>query len=375
MNATDLGATPGARSTESGHRLQFALRIDWRVVGLAAVVALTDRGLWFDALVQGRWSQSLVYLAENELTALFVVGLAAALLAVRRPALPRPVALALAVFVGCLASHAITDPKYLGVLGPNFDSAWTFVWFNARRAMLMWGLLAAAWYFLRRAEERRAALRESELARHRLDAQLALARLRTLEAQVEPHFLFNTLAHVRHLYDADPPLARQMLDRFCDYLDAALPQMRKEAATLGSELALSIAYLDVQKIRMGERLRVEIAVNDDDRRRPFPTMMLASLVENAIKHGLNPLPDGGTIRVSAESTGDRLRVVVADSGRGLTAARGTGVGLANIRGRLAAVYGAAARMTLSPNAPHGIKAAIEIPLAAPGAASFTRGRF
>jgi len=114
---------------------------------------------------------------------------------------------------------------------------------------------------------------------------------------------------------------------------------------------------------MGDRLGVEIAVADRERQQLFPPLMLASLVENAIKHGLNPLPEGGVVRVSAECSQQTLRVMVADSGRGFSASRGTGIGLANIRSRLVALYGPAARFTLAPNLPRGIRATIEIPAA------------
>jgi LytS/YehU family sensor histidine kinase len=199
------------------------------------------------------------------------------------------------------------------------------------------------------------------LERRVLETQLVEARLQVMQAQVEPHFLFNTLANIKRLYKADPVLAERMLDRFCEYMQAALPQMRNAVATLGSELGLAEAYLEVQKIRMGDRLVVEIAVPHGERQRPFPPLMLASLVENAIKHGLNPLAEGGVVRVSAESSQQTLRVMVADSGRGFSASRGTGIGLANIRSRLTALYGPAARFTLAPNVPRGIRATIEIP--------------
>jgi LytS/YehU family sensor histidine kinase len=254
---------------------------------------------------------------------------------------------------------------YAGEFDADFPggppSYWTLVWFFTRQSMMLWGILAAAWYFLQRSTERQAALRESALARRVLETQLVEARLQVMQAQVEPHFLFNTLAHVKRLFKSDPVLAQRMLDHFCAYLHAALPQMRNAVATLGSELALAQAYLDVQKIRMGDRLVVEIAVPDGERQQPFPSMMLASLVENAIKHGLNPLSEGGVVRVSAERSQEALRVIVADSGRGFFASRGNGVGLANIRGRLAALYGPAARFTLAPNVPRGILATIEIP--------------
>ncbi len=360
----DNGQRPRAHA-RSRWRLE---RIDWRVVGVVALIGALDKPDWLDSLPDAQWGPALRALARTELTGFLVLVVSATLIRWRRPTPPRPVALAIGVVASCLISFALTHRNdaahYIGGPLGGDASAWTVVWFFARRSMLLWGMLAAAWYFMQRSAERRAALQESEFARRRLEAQVAAAQLKRLEAQVEPHFLFNTLAHVRHAYETDPVLAGRMLESFCDYLHTALPNMRDATATLASELALAEAYLAIQKIRMGDRLDVHFTVADEDRLRPFPPMMLASLVENAIKHGLNPLPEGGTVRVSARSIGDVLRVVVADTGRGFSVSRGTGIGLANIRGRLAAVYGTAARITLVPNAPRGICAIIEIPIAA-----------
>jgi signal transduction histidine kinase len=349
---------------------RFVGRIDRRLVGLAALFgALENRPQWAVYVLNGEWLRAVLGLLGTQVTALLVVSLAAILMRMKRLALPRPLALAVAVLAGCSLAHAITLPLFLSTNPPKISgdatTSWTLYWFFLRHTLTVWGILAAAWYFHQRATERRARLHASELSRRRLDAHLIEARLLALQAQVEPHFLFNTLAHVRHLCKVNPPLAHRMLERFCDYLRAALPRMRDRDATLGSELALASAYLEVQRIRMGERLAVELAVADADRHRPFPPMMLATLVENAIKHGLNPLPEGGTVRVSSESTVDSLRVVVADSGRGFSTSGGTGIGLANIRGRLAALYGGTASVTLTPNLPRGIRATIEIPFTAP----------
>jgi LytS/YehU family sensor histidine kinase len=152
-----------------------------------------------------------------------------------------------------------------------------------------------------------------------------------------------------------------MLDRVCDYLRATLPQMRGEGATLGRELDLASSYLDVQKVRMGTRLAVAIDVPAGLCQLPFPSMMLLTVVENAVKHGLSPLPDGGAIAISARVHDGTLRVTVTDSGKGFSAAKGAGVGLSNIRARLSSLYGSAASLTLLPNAPRGIVAAIAIP--------------
>jgi len=280
--------------------------------------------------------------------------------------MPLPLALLLSVAVCSLLMMVLFPIPYLfddGFPGGR-PSQFTVTWFFARHLVAYWGILAMAWYFHDRATRRRAALHAATLARRQLDTQLVEARLSVLQAQVEPHFLFNTLAHLKRLYKTDPALGGRMLDRLCDYLQAALPRMRAPAATLDSELALAEAYLEVQRLRMGDRLAFDIDVGHRDRQRPFPPMMLTSLVENAIKHGVNPLPEGGSVRVWTETTANALRVVVADSGRGISTLRGTGVGLANVRSRLAALYGATARVTLAANKPRGLRATIEIPLPA-----------
>jgi len=353
------------KSPHAVYRPRFSEEIDWRIVGMTAVCSLLAEPDWVQGLTNGDWSGAVRGIAEAELFGLLILMFAAVLFRWRTRGLSRPVALTLAVILGCFAATAIQLPPYVGTWGADFPggepSYWTLLWFFSRKSMMLWGILAAAWYFVQRSTERQAALRESVLARRVLETQLVEARLQVMQAQVEPHFLFNTLANIKRLYKADLVLAERMLDRFCEYMQAALPQMRNAVATLGSELVLAEAYLEVQKIRMGDRLVVEIAVPHGERQRPFPPLMLASLVENAIKHGLNPLAEGGFVRVSAEWSQQTLRVTVADSGRGFSASRGTGIGLANIRSRLTALYGTAARFTLAPNIPRGIRATIEIP--------------
>ena len=183
-----------------------------------------------------------------------------------------------------------------------------------------------------------------------------------LQAQIEPHFLFNTLANVRRLYQTEPATAEAMLDSLMRYLETALPQMRANVSTLGREAELTASYLDIQRIRMGRRLSYTIDVAPALRDTPLPPMMLLTLAENAIKHGLAPLPEGGFVRISAHHLGDELELRVADSGRGFTQTSGAGTGLANIRARLAALYGATGRLSLAPNSPRGVTATIVVPL-------------
>ncbi len=217
--------------------------------------------------------------------------------------------------------------------------------------------------------EQRAVIAES---RERVESharQLAEARLTLMRAQVEPHFLFNTLAHVQALQEIDPPQASTMLDRLIGYLRAAMPSMRETKSTLGREIDVVRAYLDLLKIRMGNRLKYFINVPAELNEASLPPTMIATLVENAIKHGLEPKKEGGSIAVqvrkleATDAHPERLEVLVADDGLGFGGAEtgGTGVGLANTRERLKMLYGSHAELAVEPNAPSGVRAIIRVP--------------
>lgn len=230
-------------------------------------------------------------------------------------------------------------------------------------------LFAAVFVYLREADESTAAALDAERKRALFVQREEEARLRMLQAQIEPHFLFNALATVRSLYRSDAAAAQSTLDNLLHYLQVALPQMRTADTTLAREAALAEAYLEIQRIRMGRRLAFEIDIPAALRDARLPPMMLLTLVENAIKHGLAPLPEGGTIHVGAAAAGGELVVRVADTGGGFMQSSGGGTGLANIRARLAGMYGAAARLTLALNAPRGVVATIALPLSSNPAAS------
>ncbi|MGE5616178.1 MAG: sensor histidine kinase [Bacillota bacterium] len=207
------------------------------------------------------------------------------------------------------------------------------------------------------AEEKK---REAEYAR--MSQQVTEAKLQALQAQVEPHFLYNTLASVQALTEVDPDRASEMTGHLIQYLRNALPKMRESISTVAQEIDLVRAYLNILKMRMGDRLTFEIDVPPQLANAPFPPLMLPSLVENAIKHGLEPQREGGNVKISAEESAGKLRLVVADTGRGFTDALGAGVGLANIRERLTALYGDAGKLTLEANSPRGVISTIEVPL-------------
>ena len=211
--------------------------------------------------------------------------------------------------------------------------------------------------------ERRAEAATETAAEESLKRQLAEAQLKTMQAQVEPHFLFNTLASVDYLIETAPSIASKMQKSLIQYLRAALPQMREGSTTLGKEVQLCRSYLEILKFRMEDRLQYSLIIPQGLSSAQFPPMMLQSLVENSIKHGLEPKPEGGSLTISADISNGRLRVTVADSGLGFAAAgiSGSGVGLANVRERLAALYGGAAKLSIEANSPSGTIVTIEVP--------------
>lgn len=211
------------------------------------------------------------------------------------------------------------------------------------------------------AERRRAEMAESKQTA--AEKELADAKLALLQAQVEPHFLYNTLANAQLLTRSDPARADKMLGELIAYLRCSLPRTEETAATLADELARANAYLELMKIRMGERLRVEIDVPDTLHKLELPPMVLQTLVENAIKHGLEPKPGPGTIWIRAKAAGEFAEIQVADDGKGFGGATsGTGIGLKNAKERLRIAHGDAATLLISPNYPSGVTVTVRIPM-------------
>jgi sensor histidine kinase YesM len=209
-----------------------------------------------------------------------------------------------------------------------------------------------------------AAMHQADAERHLHAKQLLEARLQMMQAQIEPHFLFNTLASVQHLVETDPPAASSMLSDLIKYLRAAMPQLREQGTTLGREAELARAYLSIQRIRSGSRFDFSVDVAEVLRAEPFPSMMLLTLVENAVKHGFEVHGRRGHIRVFAEAGDTKLTVTVEDTGAGLRIDSPDGVGLSNVRDRLAALYGDAGQLVLEQNMPSGVRARIVVARAA-----------
>jgi hypothetical protein len=201
--------------------------------------------------------------------------------------------------------------------------------------------------------------------RESMQRQLSETKMQMMQAQVEPHFLFNTLASVEYLIETDPPRASAMQRSLIQYLRAVLPQMRDNAVVtnLGREADMVKAYLNLLKMRMEERLTVDMQIPEGLRSAAFPPMMLQSMVENAIKHGLECKAEGGTLKIAAEVASGKLRVIVSDDGVGfgVMPSDGTGLGLPTIRERLKLLHGDQGQLHICANTPSGVIATIEVP--------------
>lgn len=219
----------------------------------------------------------------------------------------------------------------------------------------------ACWALDRVSRQQREQTMRVQLESEQLATALARAELAMLEAQVEPHFLFNTLAHIKSQYRKDPLAADRMLAALIDYLDRAMPALRRADWSVGDEIELIAGYLDILVQRFGDRLRFTIVVDDADRTIRLPALTVATLVENAVRHGLAPKADGGAIEVRATRDADKLVISVSDNGVGLRDSSGSGLGLATVRARLRSAFGERAVLRVAPGDAQGVYAAISIP--------------
>jgi signal transduction histidine kinase len=269
---------------------------------------------------------------------------------------------ALAVVPGALLGVLIARLIGISVLSEKYLSDW-------RGGLRLAGLCAVFtlvfWWFFR-SRERLVELEQARqaVALREVSGQKAAlaARLRLLQAQIEPHFLFNTLANLHSLIGQDDAAARALLESLNEYLRASLAHSRAEQTTLGDECRLLESFLAIQARRMGGRLDWEISVPESLRDLPFPPMLFQPLVENAIRHGIEPKLGPGRLRIAVFEEGGGLALSVGDDGVGMTGkTAGSGVGLANVRERLGTLFGSAAKLELVETSPAGLTARIWIP--------------
>ncbi len=223
-----------------------------------------------------------------------------------------------------------------------------------------------SYFFISREQisDSKARMQEERIRRLTIEKKAAQTSLRLLQAQIEPHFLFNTLSNILSLLETDSRKAGRMLADLTRYLRSSLSDARVETATISEEMERIRSYINIYKVRMGDRLRSEIDVSESAASISFPPMLIQPLVENAIKHGLEPKVEGGEIHIKVDIVEGVLRVEVSDTGVGpgeKGGEGGGGVGLSNIRERLHALYGDKGRLILEENQPSGLKAIIEAP--------------
>ncbi|HZZ95134.1 MAG TPA: histidine kinase [Usitatibacter sp.] len=272
--------------------------------------------------------------------------------------------LALAVVVGAMLFALVRwglrfgRPLSIGVP----DAMWQNALGHFFRGLVMGGLLTSILYFLAREQAAQRLLQQTRLAHAEIDRQMTEARLQLLQAQIEPHFLFNSLASVKRLYEKEPERGRSLLRNLGDYLRIAISRTRLREARLDEEFGLARSFLAIFQVRMGSRLRVRIDLPPELDSAMLPPLMLGTLVENAIKHGIGPRASGGTVSLSARRHGEFLEVEVADDGVGFRARSGHGVGLANTRARLETMFAGAGSLELSARDRGGVSATIRLPL-------------
>lgn len=278
-------------------------------------------------------------------------------------ALPRWVlqltAVVISVPPAALLAFALTHGGFGFVHDEKILLAWMFLAFT--------GILFSPWFVLGGLMKQREHLAHEqamafELERSRYEREALAARLRLLQAQVQPHFLFNTLANVQTLVDTGSPQASRVISSLVTYLRSAVPKLEQRESTLGQELQSVQAYLDLMQMRMPDRLTFSIAADTAARDVMCPPLTVLTLVENAIRHGIDPAEEGGHIGIEARVANGRCALVVTDSGVGLRETQGgLGTGLATLRERLLLAFGGDASVDVTAVSPHGVRAAVEFP--------------
>ncbi len=283
------------------------------------------------------------------------------------PTRERITALALAVAAGAVL-HAATRwgirfgalPR-LGVAG----SYWEYSLGHVFNGLILGGLLTSILYFVARERAAQRRLHQTRLARVEIERNMTEARLQLLQAQIEPHFLFNSLASVKRLYQLHPGEGRMLLHNLSEYLRVAIPSARVRETRLGEEIALARSFLAIFQVRMSRRLSIRIDVPAELESALIPPLMVGTLIENAIKHGIGPRAAGGTVSIVARKDGEFLEVAVRDDGVGFRARFGHGSGLANTRARLATLFAGAGTLDLTTNIEGGVTARIRLPYRLP----------
>jgi len=348
-----LPQTDPATGHPTVHRALPSRRQLGQVILLALVVAVLMRPLVKNPLIE--------IVGEALFVAMMLLFAFTAAGAWRQKAIPRRLAQVAAVTAAALMSPFLVQMVTFGGDVSAFLGSKGHVtgYFLVATVAVIVGT-----FFAERAlssERARGRALQDALDRETLQRQAADTRLDLLTAQIQPHFLLNTLANVQELVESGSPRAGPVFRSLIEYLRAAMPQLQQGDATLGDEARLVRAYLHLMQMRMPDRLAYSVEVDPAVSAMRFPPMALLTLVENAIRHGIDPSCDPGKVEVGARRVGkDTVHLWVADTGVGLSEHAGQGTGLANLDARLRAFFGEGARVELSEQAPHGVRADIRL---------------
>ena len=336
-------------------------RVRPRQVALASLLGavawvVASSPFWKRVAAEGRYGDLLEHFFINQGIALcFLLAIVVADRVTEGQTLRRWPYVAAAI-VGALSGAALEFGGYSLTAHPMLTNS---IW-RLGEWLLVGGFGALFYAHRRQSLATTARLRAAELNRIVKSKEMLEARLKVMQARVEPQFLFNTLAQVRKLFQIDPALAERMLEELVSYLRAAMPKMREASSTVAQEIDLVRAYLGIVSLRLGNRLVHTIDVPPESLELRLPPMILLPLVDHAIVHGLERSSSEGTIRIAARVAGDRLRLEISDSGAGFVP-ESAGDDIANIRERLAALYGDDASLHLHANAGGGTEAVMDVP--------------
>lgn len=365
----DAPAAAGWRSFARG----VLRRLSWKaavvaLISLFMLNALRDIAALYHTRTEEAWVPPEMWLSGIVVTVCVAFSLLAAVLvadeAVERGA-PRlrtyVIAVVCGAAIGAIVQYAVRLPFGLRTMISNEEFLVRIT--QPMLVFLDWttigGLATFVYVNLRTARQAAARRRAAEIARLEARRRTLESRLQAMQARVEPQFLFNTLAQVRQLFQSDAALAGKMLDDLIAYLRAALPHLRESSSTLGKEAALARAYLDIVRVRLGERLAFDISIPKELEDARLPPMMMLPLIDHALVYGLDASQAGGAIRVETSVGDGRLRLAITDSGAGFVP--GGGGNLDNIKERLFALYGESAALRLQRLADHSTQAILEIP--------------
>lgn len=341
-------------------------------------VAIIMAGFWF-CLLQFSWQSPLWVLIARLVWIVFAAVTVFGVLEVWPRRLPKWLARwALQVIgVALIAVPVVAIGYAVTTLGMNppwykdSDRLQGFMFFSFLNLLIgPWVAVAALFKQIRNEAERQALAFELEKSRY--EQQATLSRMSLLQAQVQPHFLFNTLANVRELVATGSSNAPKVLDSLIAYLKAAVPRLNAPLSTIAQDVELARSYLEVMHMRMPDRLRFSVHATDETLNLECPPLTVLTLVENSMRHGIDPAEDGGNIDVRVFTQGDCCCLRVVDTGQGLTGSRsGLGTGLANLKERLTLAFGPTVQVRLSSHAPKGVVADVIFP-ARPSAQSLEK---